>query len=580
MANGAGHEEAHEDDYIDSLPPDPYDDDPDSHDQRPSVLPPDGHDVASDDRPVVNVGGQMAPVVARVAELLKLDPNLFTRNKELVRVIGAEAPDEGKEPDATESMPVIRPVHAHFLLPHLSSRVRFVRRKALTKVDEKVLRNGGKVKEELVDAHPPSWLVNGLISKGSWPLRHLTGISETPLMREDGTILQTPGYDESTGYLYRPACDFPTIPEFPTQDDARAALAELMHVFCDFPYADEASRMVPIAAICTILARSAIDSCVPAFMFDASTRGSGKTLQCDCISAITLGRDAARKSYPPTEEELGKVIAGYALSGARLILLDNIDREFGGGELEPVLTARRTIEIRILGKSECPRLSWAAVLMGSGNNVIMKDDTARRTLVARLETKLENPEERTGFVHKNLFKYCIENRPRLVAAALTMLRAWSRFGEGREHPWGSFESWSNLIPEAIRFAGGTDPMLAKPQRENTANDDTRAHWTFVETFPDLCRRKGAGEEGMTCREILRALYPEQTSDAARSLDGLDDLREAIETWTHPKPGQTPSIVSLGKKLGRVVGRNISGRKVVRVVAKDRNATVRWNVQIA
>ncbi|MFO0751396.1 MAG: hypothetical protein U1F43_37865 [Myxococcota bacterium] len=52
---------------------------------------------------------------------------------------------------------------------------------------------------------------------------------------------------------------------------------------------------------------------MPACIFDASTRGSGKSLQADVIAMVTTGRTAPRMSWPGDEIELEKVLAAYAL---------------------------------------------------------------------------------------------------------------------------------------------------------------------------------------------------------------------------------------------------------------------------
>jgi hypothetical protein len=60
------------------------------------------------------------------------------------------------------------------------------------------------------------------------------------------------------------------------------------------------------------------------------------------------------------------------------------------------LTAGDTVELRVLGKSEVPTLRWRAVAMATGSNVAIAGDTSRRVLISRLESPLENPEDRYG----------------------------------------------------------------------------------------------------------------------------------------------------------------------------------------
>ncbi len=544
---------------------------------RPVLLPAFDDD-SSDDRPEVRLSSANPhQAIDEISDLLHLDRSLYVRGKELVTIVGALPPHDGDRAPAAESTPLIVPVEASTLTERITRHLRITRRKPLSKTQQAVVDHGGRAPTaEYVPALPPPGVVSGILARRQWPLRHLTSVSETPVLRPDGSILQTPGYDPATGYVYRPSCVFPEIPESPSRDDARAALETLCEVFVDFPYVDASSRMVPIAAILTVLARSAIVGSCPAFLLDATTRGSGKTLQADAVSAVALGRSAARKSYPQEEEELGKVLASYAVAGARLILFDNVTREFGGGEIDQAITARDTIELRVLGRTEVKRLPWNAVLLASGNNITLSEDTVRRVLIARLESPVENPEDRIGFKHPHLFEWILEERPALVVAALTVLRAFARFG-GHRHDgkaWGSFEAWSRLVPGAIVYAGGADPMLSRPSVEQHASDATRALAIVCELLPRLDR----SGRGLTTREIVHLLYPEKISDAERSTDGWDDLRDAIDAWTLPKPGQKPSLQILGKRLRSNVGRFVGGKRIVREQADDRGKTVRWAVR--
>jgi hypothetical protein len=539
--------------------------------------PPDFDDTdSSDDRPEVQLSSAKPhQAIDDISDLLHLDRSLFVRGKDLVTIVGALAPHDGDRAPLAESTPLITPVEPATLTERLTRVIRITRKKPLTKAQENVVAQGGRAPAaEYVPALPPPGVVAGILARRQWPLRHLTSVSETPVLRPDGTLMQVAGYDRVTGYVYRPCCEYPPVADAPTQADARAALAELLEVFVDFPYVDDAARMVPIAAILTIIARSAIVGSCPAFLFDATTRGSGKTLQADAVSAVALGRSAARKSYPTEEEELGKILAAYALAGARLILFDNLTREFGGGELDQCITARDTVELRVLGRTEMRMLPWNAIIMASGNNIQLGEDTARRVLVARLESPVEKPEERTDFKHPHLYDWIIAERPRLVAAALTILRAFTRYG-GHRHEgkaWGSFEAWSRLVPGALVFAGGADPMLARPTVEQHATDASRALPTVLAHLPRL----DASKNGLTCREIIHLLYPAKMSDEQRSTDGYDDLRDAIEAWTSPKPGQQPSLQILGKRMQSNVGRMVNGRRLTRVGGGGDKA-VKWGV---
>lgn len=521
-----------------------------------------------DDRPEVKLGKDMHRVIDEAQRALARDPRVYQRAYELVTVVGAEPSPRDKAPIA-KGAPTIRALTAASIIPRFTRFVNFQRYeqpspKAIRTAEALGKQASGEWKESL----PPPNVVAPFLACGEWPeVRTIVGVTETPLFRIDGSIHQTRGYDESTGYLYAPSREYPEIADAPSQDDARRSLAELTHVFCDFPYVDPSHAMVPIAAFLSVLARPAIDGPVPAFLFDASTRGSGKTLQADVVSLLATGRGAARATYPADEEELAKVLMAYALAGCPIVLLDNITRVLGGGVLDAVLTARDDVQFRVLGKNEAPRLPWRTVIFASGNNLVPGEDTMRRVLMARLESDLENPEDRTGFQHPDLFRWVRDERPRFVAAGLTILRAFTCHGrpDAGCKRWGTFEAWSDLIPHALAFAGGADPMGARPTRESGISDELAAHAIVLRELVRL------SPDGLSAAEIVRALYP--APGANDPPDGWEELRDAIECWCPGRPGATPDHRALGRRLRQAKGRILNG---TRIEARPGHAgAVRW-----
>ena len=346
---------------IDELDSEPPDDAPqvgpehlDESDDAPIVVPPERVRIADPrERPEVRVTLELHEVVDHAvaalagadAETLRYtghpaggDPNLFERAHELVTVIRADEKTSADERSPiARGTPLIREVSAATMLERLTRYARFARARKPGKRQADMIQlatlSGKKLEPERFEpCPPPAAVVNAALARGAWRgVRSLTGISETPFMRANGTICQEPGYDDATGFLYTPRVDYPIVRESPSQQDAADALNDLSHVFCDFPYADPAHAMVPIAALLTVLARPALpNASTPAFIFDAATRGSGKTLQCDVVSLVATARFAARKGFPEKEEEDEKVVGAYALAGTPIILLDNIKRELGG----------------------------------------------------------------------------------------------------------------------------------------------------------------------------------------------------------------------------------------------------------
>lgn len=497
-------------------------------------------------RPVIQIEiGQRHDAIDNAVRALQADPSLYVRNDGLVHVTRVTPQEALEFPAMTAGSPVIHTM----VVPTLGERLtRYAR---WEKYDAR--------SDKFRSTEPTRDIVAGVLSRGAWPgLRPLRGVIETPSLRPDGSVLDRPGYDYSTGYLYEPAQIFERVPEAPTLDDARAALQELLDVFVDFPFEVAAGASVAVAALLSLLARPAIRGMVPAFLFDAASPGTGKGLLTDIISMVAIGREAGKQGISTdarnADEEIRKVLATCAIRGARLVCLDNIAPTtlFGGPSLELALTAG-TLEGRILGKLDSFSIEWRAVVIGTGNNVRCTSDMRRRTLCARLVSRFENPSRRPleSYRHPeragNLIGWVRDNRTRLVRSCLTLLRAFVLAGAPQSNAvlLGGFEPWDRLISGAIVWAGGEDPtqcLLSASDTEDTTPDRS----ALGILLRDLPRLDGPAK-GMTAKNIVNALWStERIRGEHLPPDGFDDLREALEQLSPPhKPGAAPDTTALG-----------------------------------
>lgn len=507
-------------------------------------------------RPLVRLDVDVHRVVDECAAILGHDVSLFQRDGQLAHVIRtAESEADALTLAGTPQIRAVQPASLIERLTRIADFQRFDKRSG-----------------EWVPALPGGALVPALAARGQWrAVRPLVGVIEAPSLRPDGTVLQTPGYDRATGFLYSPNATFALVPDAPTRDDAVRALRSLEDVFVDFPFATKAHLSAAIACLLTVLARPGITGSVPGLLVDATTRGTGKTLTADVITTIATGRPTSKMGYPVNDEELEKILGAYALRGALVINFDNVTRSFGGGPIDRCLTAGGSVELRVLGKSEVPSLPWRAVVLATGNNVEVHGDTARRVLVCRMESNLENPEDRTGFAHHPLLPWVEKQRCELVVAALTVLRAYVAAGKPdmRVGSWGSFEAWSALIPGALVWAGAANPMATRPSGDAVVEPEKIALVALLSGWQRL-----SGGHGMTAKAALDALYPSSGKNHGPP-DGFDDLREAIELLTKAKAGMAPNVSGLGYLLRKSRGRVVGGRKLVG--NPDRKDVMQWEV---
>lgn len=172
-------------------------------------------------------------------------------------------------------------------------------------------------KGDLVSARVPRDCVEAILARKEWPgIPALTGIVPGPVLRPDGSILSAPGYDQATGLLVDDHGLTVSVPDRPTQDDARRAAELLAGVFVDFPFEKIHHRSAAIAAVLSHLARWFIQDSAPLFLIDANLAGTGKGLLADVIICLATGAPrTARMATPGTDEEWRKQITSAVIAG-------------------------------------------------------------------------------------------------------------------------------------------------------------------------------------------------------------------------------------------------------------------------
>lgn len=372
----------------------------------------------------------------------------------------------------------------------------------------------------------PKWCYEAVLARGSWNgIRPIRGIVTSPVLRADGSILQTQGYDNDSGLYVDLTEAFPEITEAPSLQAVQQAVATLFDLVSDFPFKDSASLSAWLGSLLTPLAREAYRGCTgPLNLFDANIRGSGKSLLADINSLIVTGREATRLTAPQNDEEARKRITALVNDSDRIVLIDNITGRFGCASLDAALTGT-VWKDRRLGHTElieAPlRMTWYA----SGNNVILAADTARRVCHIRLESPLENPEDRSGFKYQDIRKHVRKNRPALLAAALTILRGYIAAGRPDQNlkPWGSFEGWSDLVRNSIVWCGLVDPGETRTELRATSDSEAGALRQMLVAVAHVDQ----DQHGLRTSDMLKIATGK---DQSYGNGDADLLREGIEMF--------------------------------------------------
>jgi putative DNA primase/helicase len=475
------------------------------------------------------VAGELGRIVdAAEVALIRANRGLYQRDGAIVFI--SYTPAKTSRGEATTTIQILER-QEHALIVDMAEAATFER------FDKRA--------KKWVAADPPILAVKALREHGLGKFRFPTlhGVITAPTLRADGTVISSQGYDAATGLFFdHRGVMFPPIPERPTRADAEGALARIAKLIENFPFVTSCDRSVALSAILTACVRRSLPT-APLHAFTAPTAGTGKSKLVDIASVIATGFKAAPLSHGANEEETEKRLASKLMAGEPFIAIDNCTQPLCGDLICSLLTQER-VSPRILGMSKTPSISTGAFVAANGNNLIIRGDLVRRTMLCRIDAKVEQPETRV-FTSGDPVESAMAKRAELVVDALTILRAYEVAGRpkqsGHASPLGSFECWSDLVRDALIWLGEADPVESMNQlrKRDPILEAVRAvmgQWR--ETF---------GNQSVTAAEVIRTA----TKMRQNIYEGLElehpDFRDALMAVAGR--GNTLSGIALGRWLG-------------------------------
>jgi hypothetical protein len=409
---------------------------------------------------------------------------------------------------------------------------------------------------------------------GEWPFPPIAGVTEIPLLREDGAIVDRPGYDNRTRLLYSPppGLILPPILAKPTAEEIRFACDRFRNILTDFPFINQAARANMLGLILTPLLRPLIAGQVPLALIDKPKRGSGATLLAQVVMTLACGRVEGLTTAPTSADEWRKKITSLLRPAPRVICFDNVEHKLSSADLAAALTSPVWTD-RLLGLSEVVSIPQHATWTATGNNLRVGGDLARRCYWIRLDAGVAEPWRRTDFLHDDLLRYVRRHRGPLIASALTLGRAWLQAGRpaGQVPIIGGFENWAETVGGVLAFAE-VEGFLTNLDDLYAEIDDDEAVWDRLLAALHTVY----GEDPWTVARFTRDLCEEQFSSAqhARLLRCLpDDLAEVVQQpweWSRAK-----FVRRLGKLLARHADAVFGRFRLER--AGTSHSAVRWRV---
>jgi hypothetical protein len=268
---------------------------------------------------------------------------------------------------------------------------------------------------------------------------------------------------------------------------------------------------------------------IPLGLLDKPQQGTGASLAAEVVTIIATGTNAGMSNPPKREEEWGKSILSDLIAGRAIIVYDNLEGRLRAPALASALTAEY-VNGRILGRTESVRVPQRAVWLATGINIQLAGDLPRRCYWCRMNAKTARPwlRESEKFKHPNLREWTSDERGRIIAAILTLARAWVRAGRPADSALpvlGSFEAWSTGIGGILSHAG-IDGFLGNLNQQYEEADADGPQWAaFLEEWFALW-----GNESRTVAEITKQLQIDATAEhPEKTLYGVlpDDLLDAF-----------------------------------------------------
>ena len=276
----------------------------------------------------------------------------------------------------------------------------------------------------------------------------------------------------------------------------------------------------------------------------------------DAIWIVATGASASVMVEGRDEDEWRKRLTAKLREIPSILLIDNC----AGSWMHPRWPPRSPPVLGGPGARQVRDgpLPIRCVWIATGNNPQFSNEIARRMVRIRLDPHEDEPWLREGFRHPNLLAWVWQNRARLVAACLTLGRAWIAAGMPRHGKTiGSFEGWSEVMGGILEVAGVPG---------------------FLGNLKDMYERADA--EGAVWRGFV-ALWWDRFGTRSVTAADLYDLA-LLCSMPLARGDEHAKRTSLGKALGRMRDRiyTVNGRRLRVHHAGSAHGAQRWQLQVS
>lgn len=314
-------------------------------------------------------------------------------------------------------------------------------------------------------------------------LRELAGVSGVPLFRADGSMFTEDGYDPTTRYVLRTdhGLDF-KVPDEPTELDVAMAVQTILTPIEGFPFVSDADCNAWIGMALTPMLRFIAPGPYKLGMIEAHQAGSGKSFLAEMLSVLHGDGDMI-PNLPSEDAELRKLVTSVLQAPAGVIVFDNVEGKVSSPVLAALLTSPRWSD-RLLGRNAKITLPNDRMWVGTGNNVTIDGDIARRILRCMIDPGIPNPHLRQFAF--NPTEWMREHRSAYLSALGVIIRSWvvSGMQPGDSPGSDSYGKWRQTVDGILAHAGIQGSFDPVDNRIQMGVSD--AEWgTFLEAIHDV-----------------------------------------------------------------------------------------------
>ncbi|NDL58615.1 bifunctional DNA primase/polymerase [Phytoactinopolyspora mesophila] len=273
-------------------------------------------------------------------------------------------------------------------------------------------------------------------------LRYLRGVTHTPIIRSNGTVLSEPGYDDATGLLYLPnrGLQMEEIPEVPTKVEVKESAALIHEAIGEFKFVSQDHYANTVGLLLTPLLRELVPPPYKLAVIHASNSGSGKGYLAGISESLHGQVFRAASVLTNNRESDDSVFSILRTTTAPVVLFDNFrsEKPLSNHVIEALLT-KATYSGRVKGVSENESFANDRLWMITANNLKYGGDLKRRLLWVDLVQQ-----KNRKFTH-DLPVWVARNRAGLLRALLTLVRHWYVSGAELAELRGSQDDYTNWI---------------------------------------------------------------------------------------------------------------------------------------